>query len=167
MSPPPARFRDPLSTEYDFIDVILVRCPRCARIARVQAQPTAEAPPHTRLFTPRRLVCRTCGLSRTWQGGWAALSGGSRAPDHDPYFRLPLWLQVETRHGVLSAYNLRQLDLLGKFVAAPLRERAPWYGTGPRMTYVARLPAWVKSAKNREEVLRAVDRMRACVVSAG
>jgi hypothetical protein len=33
------------------------------------------------------------------------------------------------------------------------------------MTLVARLPAWIKSAKNRAEVLRAVDRLRATVIA--
>jgi len=92
-------------------------------------------------------------------------SGSSLALARDPYFRAPLWLQTETRHGRLWAYNLPHLDLLRQFVAASLRERDPWYEHGRKMTYVARLPAWVKSAKNRGEVLRAVDRIRASVTS--
>jgi hypothetical protein len=38
---------------------------------------------------------------------------------------------------------------------------------GQKMTYVARLPAWIKSAKNREEVLHAVERLRVSVVTTG
>ena len=63
------------------------------------------------------------------------------------------------------AYNLEPLDLLRRFVAASLRERPPWYEHGRKMTYVARLPAWIKRAKNRDEVLRAIDRIRASVVT--
>jgi len=33
------------------------------------------------------------------------------------------------------------------------------------MTLVARLPAWIKSAKDRGEVVRAIDRLRASVTS--
>ncbi len=33
------------------------------------------------------------------------------------------------------------------------------------MTYVGRLPAWIKSAKNRTEILRTIDRMRASVIA--
>ncbi|GAA4020483.1 hypothetical protein [Streptomyces plumbiresistens] len=167
MSPEPTRFRDRRSTAYDFIGSVLVRCPRCTRIAHVEAHRTTEEALPTRLFAPRRLVCRACGLSRTWQGRSIEFSGGRHSPARDPYFRLPLWLQVETRHGGLWAYNLEQLDLLGRFVGASLRERAPWYDTGQKMTYVARLPTWIKNAKNRDEVLRAVDRLRASVVTAG
>ncbi|MFE9444433.1 hypothetical protein ACFYO2_36865 [Streptomyces sp. NPDC006602] len=51
-------------------------------------------------------------------------------------------------------------------MAATLRERAPWYERGRKMTYVARLAAWIKSAENRGEVLRTIDRLRAWVVTA-
>jgi hypothetical protein len=33
------------------------------------------------------------------------------------------------------------------------------------MTCIARLPAWIKSAENRTEVLRAIDRLRASVTA--
>jgi hypothetical protein len=165
MSPAPLRFRDPLSSTYDFIDSVLVRCPRCARIAHVEVHPAAGDRTRRRMFAPRRLVCRACGHTRTWQGRSIVFSGGSRAPACDPYFRVPLWLQTETRHGWLWAYNLQQLDQLRGFVAASLRERAPSNEVGPRMTYVARLPAWIKSRRNRDEVLRAVDRIRASVTA--
>ncbi|MEU0638943.1 hypothetical protein ABZ338_22275 [Streptomyces albidoflavus] len=35
MDTPTARFRDPRSTVYDFLDLVLVRCPGCAGAARV------------------------------------------------------------------------------------------------------------------------------------
>jgi hypothetical protein len=66
---------------------------------------------------------------------------------------------------VVWAYNLEHLDLLRRFVAASLRERPPWYEHGRKMTYIGRLPAWIKRAKNRDEVLRAIDRLRASVVT--
>lgn len=167
MSPAPVRFRDPRSTEYDFLDSVLVRCPRCERIARVVRQPDPRQEPARALFSPRRLVCRGCGLSRTWAGRSVCFPRGSAGLARDPYFRLPLWLQTETRHGGVWAYDLPHLDLISRFVAADLRERAPWYDTGRKMTLVARLPAWMKNAKNRAEVLRAVDRIRAVTVRAG
>ncbi|GHB31956.1 hypothetical protein GCM10010377_22760 [Streptomyces viridiviolaceus] len=163
MSPAPVRFRDPLSTLDDFTGSVLVRCPRCDRIARVQAVADTDAGAGHALFAPRRLVCRACGHARTWRGRSVMFSGSSLAVARDPYFRLPLWLQTDTRHGRLWAYDLPQLTLLRQFAAASLRERRPWHEHGRKMTYVARLPAWVKSAKNRDEVLRAVDRMRASV----
>ncbi|MER6674012.1 hypothetical protein [Streptomyces sp. NPDC000983] len=133
MSPTPTRFRDPGRSDYSFRDSVLVRCPRCDRIAH---------------FGRAGVVCRSCGRSGPVAAGtWPAL-----------------WLRTATRHGELWAYNLEHLDLIRRFVEARLRERDPWYEHGRKMTCVARLPAWVKSAKNRAEVLRAIDRMRASVV---
>ncbi|MEU5595851.1 hypothetical protein [Streptomyces sp. NPDC020298] len=145
MSPTPVRFYDTGLTACRFRSAMLVRCPRCARIAHAETR--ADLAEGAR----DRLVCRSCGLSRTsWLvgGQWPAL-----------------WLRTTTRHGEIWAYNLEHLDLLRRFVAASLRERAPWYEHGRKMTYVARLPAWIKDAKNRTEVMRAIDRLRASVTA--
>ncbi|MBP2584737.1 hypothetical protein J3A78_005215 [Streptomyces sp. PvR006] len=155
----PLRFRDARHTKYHFIDHVLVRCPKCAGIAHVApVAPTADGSAPS-VFARRRLVCRACGLSRDAAGEGFRLFRG-RGEATDPYFGLPLWLQAETRHGWLWAYNPEHLELLRQFVQAPLRERAPWDAPVKKMTVVARLPTWIKSAKNRGEVLRAVDRIR-------
>ncbi|MER6074475.1 hypothetical protein ABT187_37780 [Streptomyces sp. NPDC001817] len=138
--------------------------PRCDRVARVQRQPHPEERP---LFAPRRLVCRSCGLSRTWAGRGIGLWAGSTGPAEDPCFHARLWLQRETRHGWLWAYDLRHLDPIRLHVDATLRGRAGRDAIGPRHSLVARLPAWIKSAKNRDEVLRTVDRIRASVLTPG
>ncbi|WP_435280945.1 hypothetical protein [Streptomyces koelreuteriae] len=160
------RFRDPRSTEYDFLGSILVRCPACEKAARVVPAPEASVSGGRILFKPRRLVCRCCGLTREWSGRRIDLSRGTAQPATDPYFGAPLWLQVETRHGWLWAYNLEHLDLIRRFVRAPLRERAPRNLTGPRMTLLARLPTWIKRANSRDEILRAISRIQASLVAA-
>ncbi|MDT9694950.1 hypothetical protein [Streptomyces sp. P17] len=133
MSPAPVRFHDPGTTRCSYRDSMLVRCPRCDRIAH---------------FGAGGLICRSCGMcGPVAQCTWPAL-----------------WLRGDTRHGELWAYDLEHLDLIRRFVAADLRERDPWYEHGRKMTVVGRLPAWVKSAKNRTEVLRVIDRMRASVI---
>lgn len=161
----PGRFRDQRSTEYDFIGSIMVRCPGCEKAARVIPAPEDSDRGGRLLFRPRRLVCRGCGLTRAWSGRLVILPRGTAQPATDPYFGVPLWLQAETRHGWLWAYNREHLDLIRRFVQAPMRERAPWYDTGPKLTLVARLPAWIKRAKNRDEILRAVSRIQASLVA--
>jgi hypothetical protein len=94
-----------------------------------------------------------------------AVGRGPHGPARDPYFHAQRRLQTGTRHGLLWAYNPEHLSEIRRFVAAGLRERAPWYDTGQKMTLVARLPAWIKSAKNRDEVLRAIDRLRASLAT--
>ncbi|MFD7879100.1 hypothetical protein ACFV5G_34250, partial [Streptomyces sp. NPDC059766] len=154
MSPTPVRFHDPGVTDGHFRLSALVRCPRCERVAHFEWRTGAAADGQGRGRSQQRVVCRSCGLSRISGpgGGW---------------IRPPLWLETTTRHGTIWAYNLEHLDLLRRFVAASLRERAPWYEHGRKMTYVARLPAWIKSAKNRDEVLRAIAPRRATGGRAG
>lgn len=118
-----------------------------------------------RFRDPRSTAYEFIGSVLVRCGGPVMVSESCRAPPVDPYFRLPLWLQTQTRHGRLWAYNLEHLDQIRRFVAADLRERAPWYDTGQKMTLVARLPVWIKRAKNRGEVLRAIDRVRASLLT--
>ncbi|KOG42349.1 hypothetical protein ADK74_16690 [Streptomyces decoyicus] len=158
-----SRFRDPQRSKYSFLDAVLVQCPKCAKVAHVVPAPRAAGSGPPTMFDQRSLVCRSCGLSRQSRrdnsGVLLTFSWGS-GPIADPYFQLPLWLQTETRHGRIWAYNPEHLEMIRQFVQAPLRERAPWYESGKKMTFIARLPGWMKRAKNRTEALRAIDRIR-------
>jgi hypothetical protein len=73
----------------------------------------------------------------------------------DPHLGLPLLLVEPTRHGRVWAYNLHHLRELRAYVAAKLRERR---GAGNSSMY-SRLPAWMKAAKHRDEMLKAIDRL--------
>ncbi|MFC9390075.1 hypothetical protein [Streptomyces venezuelae] len=157
---PSSRFRDPQLSVRAFVGTVLVRCPRCAEAARVVPAAGAPGAEAASMFAERSLVCRGCGLARRHPGERLALRFGAE-PVTDPYFGLPLWLQTETRHGLLWAYNPEHLTLIRQFVEAPLREHAPWHEPGARMSLIARLPAWIKRAKNRTEVLRGIGRLRA------
>jgi hypothetical protein len=66
---------------------------------------------------------------------------------------------VATQRGVLFAYNADHLAWIKGFVAAGLRERRVGNGMSNR-SIASRLPAWSKAAKNREEVVRALTRLR-------
>ena len=146
------RFRDPFIWLYtlaaDDIDVV---CPHCGARAAVVAQRSDGS---SVLFWPRRFVCPSCVSTGSWSPkGQSSCWGGPV----DPFFRLPLWLRAECRGCTLWAFNEAHLTLLEDFVAAGLRERGQ---ARNRMTLVARLPRWLKSAKNRDEVLRVITRLR-------
>ncbi|WP_411081734.1 hypothetical protein [Streptomyces sp. cmx-18-6] len=158
------RFRDPRRTKYDFLTSVLVHCPGCGKVAHVGPAPDPSGVPDQRLYGRRRLVCRSCGLVRNGSGGAVALHRDRHAPATDPHFAVRLWLQTETRHGWVWAYNLEHLDVIRRFVQASLREGVPWHEQGRRMTVVARLPAWMQQAKNRDEVLRAIARIHASLL---
>lgn len=150
------RFQDPLGWVERFAGEVLVRCPGCGQCAVVLAHLGAPeyraARGASRRVARRRLHCPACGLVK--DGFPSVLRFGGPV---DPYFRLPLWLQEDCRGRLLWAYNAEHLDLLASYVAARLRERGPVLGS---MSMVERLPAWLKSAKNRDEILRATRRMR-------
>ena len=156
------RFRDSRATEYDILDVVEVQCPRCRSAARVLPAPGVEPTAHRPFFQPRRMACPSCGATRQHNGNRLTFSSAAaRGPATDPYFGLPLWIQAHTRHGWLWAYNLEHLTLIRSYVEADLRERAHWYDTNQKMTLVARLPVWIKRGKNRQELIRVIDRLRA------
>ncbi len=73
----------------------------------------------------------------------------------DPHFGLPLLLKAPSRYGLVWAYNERHLHELQTYIGAKLRERA---GSG-NGSMCSRLPAWMKRAKNREDILKALHRL--------
>jgi hypothetical protein len=158
------RFRDTGLSWYDLLaDEILVRCPRCDGRALI---PPPRDGAGRGVFAPRRLLCPACGHGRDWEGDRV----GRYDEPEDPYFRLPLWLQWPCCGRTLWAYGRRHLDLLEGYVAARHRERGlspDGSGSpvrrdrGASRTLVEALPAWIKSAKHRDEILRAVARVRA------
>ncbi|MFJ2738621.1 hypothetical protein ACIO3O_03030 [Streptomyces sp. NPDC087440] len=112
------------------------------------------------LFMPRRLVCARCGATADWEAPveGRALVGVTMGGTEDPYFGRPLWLQTRCAGRVLWAYNEEHVAVLADYVGARLRERGRSSSTG---AMIPRLPAWLKRAENRPEVLAGLERLRA------
>ena len=72
------------------------------------------------------------------------------------HFGLKLCLVAPTRFGNIYVHNLEHLQVLKSFVHAGLRERTQSTGNS---SYFSRLPAWIKSARNRKEILKAILRL--------
>ncbi len=127
------RFRAGRAERGAFEEEFLVVCPRCAKRARVHGE-------------PQKLTCLHCGMSR----------------DCDAQDPLNLWLAVDCCGHTLYANNVAHLDFLEGFVGATLRERNPdpTHGWSNR-ALASRLPAWLKSAANRSEILKAIRKLRA------
>jgi hypothetical protein len=115
---------------------VLAVCPSC----------TAQA-----LITSGRLVCPTCAHTRPYSRTWCW---------DDQRFVPDLWLRTPCAGHTLWALNTTHLDLLESYVTATLREDPPT-SSPRRMTVLAKLPAWLKSAGHRDEVKRALRRLRA------
>jgi hypothetical protein len=145
------RFVDDRESVHDFTDEILVVCPACggcARVLPVQSEAPGRAP-------GRRLVCR-CGHIRETAPGSIRLAAGQ-----DGYFGLPLWLSAPCCGETLWAFNQPHLDFLERYVGATLRESVRDSDFGwSNQSLASRLPGWVKDAKNRPKILRAIRRLR-------
>lgn len=141
------RFRDSGETIYRFGAEFLVRCPRCQRPASVLPLPGRKQ----RWLVPRRMVCSQCGYTKDWHEK-TVCAGGSL----DWYFRLPLWLQTPCCGQILWAYNKDHLDFLEAYIQADLRERVP----NKNSSVASRLPAWIKAAHHRDNVLRGIEPLR-------
>lgn len=145
------RFSENGEMIYDFGDEFLVICPKCGGKAKIVSAPVGSEKLNAKLFAPRSLICINCIHRDKWQGGEIAVGGS-----FDWYFRLPLWLQISCCGKTLWAYNEKHLDFLENYVKAKLRERMP----NTNKSLASRLPQWIKSAKNRDGILKAIGKLR-------
>lgn len=170
-APSGERFQDPAWRLWRFAQEILVRCPRCRGRAVVVVHPDhrdGHRYATSLLMSPHRLSCPSCGQTGDWsprpavrgdRHRYGALAVPRLSGPDDPFFGLPLWLQRPCCSGrVLWAYNVAHLELLQSYVKARQRERGSWSGSG---SLVERLPAWIKAARHRDEILAAIDALHA------
>jgi hypothetical protein len=117
-------------------EVRLVVCPRCDGCARFVTDYVGDPPPTRK----RRMYCRACSLVQD-----------------EPTAAEP-WLRTTCCGHVLWAHDDEHLQLLEDYVRSPLRERLR-IRLGER-AQLARLPRWLILARHRDEVLRALARLR-------
>jgi hypothetical protein len=143
----------------------LVVCPHCAFCAKVVA--LDDSSPYV-ANVKRRFVCTAYGTTKDKvmkaNGyGQARVSYEPKADYEviligDPcdwYFQLPLYLQIECSGNTLWALNLEHLNYIESYIEAGLRESHPYY-----LSVESRLPKWMKLAKNREDVLKAIQKLK-------
>jgi len=103
------------------------------------------------------ITCKYCKTTNKVKENWESYI----AKYHDfgiidPAFGLPLWFQGTVKGDIIWAFNLRHLTEIKNYVQSTLRERTT---DRFKMTMVEKLPDFIKLAKNREEILKAVERM--------
>jgi hypothetical protein len=140
----------------DFAAEILVRCPQCARCARLR--PLSGPYKSTAGF---RCTCAGCGAVKEWTRD---ARGGLRHPGAGPEvggFGLQLWLQTPCCGECLWAWNDAHLTFLETRIAAKLRRRRRDPVTGwANASLASRLPAWMLKASHRAPVLAGLRRLR-------
>jgi hypothetical protein len=149
------RIRDTRASIYSFQDEFLVQCPHCTARATV----FRFNPDNTKESAPWRFSCTTCSTSQDWVEKKSAQPWYGEPTD--PYFHYLLWLKLLCCGHQLWAYNLRHLDFIEAFVKATHRERKPdeRYGWSNASLF-SRLPKWIQSRKNRDEILKAIAKIR-------
>ncbi|MDO4258255.1 MAG: hypothetical protein Q4C87_01900 [Actinomycetaceae bacterium] len=137
---------------------ILVHCPQCHKPGRISRQGYRKGREYYCVFS-----CLHCGTIKDERPRRFA------AADYptDGYFGFEIVLKTRTRHGWLWVYNQDHLAEMRAFLYARLREPIPGETSRACCTYntnwASRLPTWITSGKNREEIWRALERISALV----
>jgi hypothetical protein len=71
-----------------------------------------------------------------------------------------MWLQTPCGGNVLWAFNEEHLSFLEVYITAKQRAKFAEEGQIRNQTMVSRLPFWMKSAKNRQQVLKGIVRLK-------
>ncbi|MCW2262222.1 MULTISPECIES: hypothetical protein [Sphingobacterium] len=152
----------------DFINTVYVVCLKCnAQALVLGGQPYKTIAEYEMEV---RFSCTSCGFSVKYintpkftayinNKGQAVTSRLliQNAPC-DPFFGFDVWYQVETKHGLLWAYNLEHLTVIESYIADTHRTRngLPYKNN----SIGSRLPQWIKNAKNRIYLLKIIARLK-------
>lgn len=103
------------------------------------------------------IPCPHCRITRTFEARneQIYLQYNTKGLVCDPIFNLPLWLKTNIKGNVFWANNRKHLEDIREYVDSKLRERRTLEYT----TMVERLPKFIKTAKNRDHILKAIARL--------
>jgi hypothetical protein len=123
---------------HDFLLMdVLIQCPQCARCAIALDRTDSQY----------HFQCDNCGI----------LSEPLVEPNSKGSFRgFYLWLRTPVCGKMLWAYNREHLDFLDRYINAYLRERLPY----KNQSLASRLPEWMKSAKNRKQLMKGINKLK-------
>ncbi|WP_456363581.1 hypothetical protein [Priestia aryabhattai] len=148
---------------FRFTDLILVHCPGCNQLAKIIVPPNKqnENEPFYDVWDrlTRRVICTHCGYMKEtkpkrgpfsdWKFEYQEVNIRWEAVDW--FFGLPLYLQTPFRGQTFWAFNFAHLDYIERYIEAELRDPAPYY-----LSIESTLPRWIKSGKNRNELLKTI-----------
>lgn len=100
-------------------------------------------------------TCLRCNTNNEFSIGWHPFLPADQP--RDPLFGCQLLLQKDLKAGMLYAYNSGHAQEYLAFIEAKQRERQP-ISTGTS-SFFTKLPAWIKSAKNRDAIAKALKQM--------
>ncbi|MCA9373825.1 MAG: hypothetical protein R3B71_02800 [Candidatus Gracilibacteria bacterium] len=131
-----SRFKSKGKTLYQLYDTVFIHCPKCDKKAVIR-----------KTDNTKQLTCTACSYTKK----------GS-LPLHT-YFP-KLWLRTRCGRHELWAINPEHLQYIKEYVSAKLRERTKDPESGwSNQSIESRLPQWIKSAKNRDLVLKCIKKL--------
>jgi hypothetical protein len=101
--------------------------------------------------------CRSCAAVTQAPVSW---SNAKSAAPCEPAFGLELRLQAPCASHLLWAYNPAHLEFIGAYIRADMRQRA----SNVNSSLASRLPGWMKSAKHRDDIERAISVLRHAIL---
>jgi len=99
--------------------------------------------------------CQGCNQEKSYDVSYS-LTYANNHQATDPYFGLQLWLQYPVDGNIFWAYNYDHLEYLQKYVSAKLREE----GIVSKYSLTQKLPNFIKLAKNRDHILKIIERLQ-------
>ena len=130
-------------------DPILAVCPKCSSKALVLPDIGKNV----------KCVCTKCSFNQIRSNKSLSFGWHIDRP-HNGYFRLNLWLQTCCCGHSLYAFTVRHLNFLEDYIKADLRERRQNENGWRNASVGSRLPKWIKSHKNRKQLIKAIDKLK-------
>ena len=131
------------------------QCKNCGRYYRVDIED--ETKQH---FSVLNVACPYCGtiMPGTVHKTAEAFSYFAEIKDgREPYFGLKLWFLTSFQGKAVWALNREHLTYLINYLSADLREKPPG---SPKKTQADHLPTFMKTAKNRERIVKLLKKMQ-------
>jgi len=142
---PTNRFQDENLVLSDFYDEVWVVCKACAN--RAVAKRNAEE-------KTVRLFCVHCGYNKEVSNAFG--KDGSIVMAANGFFETDLWLTATFKNEVFWAYNGTHLEYLARYIGAGLRE----HKDRSHFTLLEKLPRFYHEAKNRDGLLKVIEKLR-------
>ena len=131
-----------------YSDPILILCPICQKPGSLELRKVDRD--KRRWQAQRFFGCHTCGHSFVWKPPLVIHS----VRDWDKV--LPLLLQTKCCSKNLWAFNAAHLEFIERYSQAFIRERT----SSSNASLASRLPQWIKAAKNRDSILKAMKKLK-------
>ena len=182
------KFSDKGKYNFEFTDEIAVECPKCSQLALIKDRDRLSCQScsltikkdegkwfgstigyvrrrcyecgrrlHEEIKGPKhkyefKLICSGCKCEMIEPIKWEQ---SHEDKTHDIYFGLPLWFTGTVKGNEFWLFNREHLNFLKNYISAKIRVREP----NKNSSMVSRLPSWLLSKKNRDAVLKEINRI--------